>query len=254
VEQKHDPLRENTPCKSGSILTNVYPLDPERKKVLLSFQKDLCVKFKNIDLLNTALIHRSLSNEQRISTDNERLEFLGDAILGMVTSALLYRNFADRNEGQMAKIKAAAVSEKTLARRAREMQIDNVLLMGKGEEQTGGRKKNAILADALEALIAAYYLDSGYKSVFEFVSNFMEKEIVRVMSDNGDYKSRLQEASARRFKAAPVYRLVKHSGPEHERSFFVEVTVNGKTFGPAEGKNKKTAEQEAAKAAFSALF
>jgi ribonuclease-3 len=252
--KKHDPPCKNILCKSGSILTSIYPLDSERKKVLLLFQKDLCVKFKDINLLNTALIHKSLSNEQkRISVNNERLEFLGDAVLGMVTATLLYKNLTDRNEGEMARIKAAVVSRDTLARRAREMRIDSVLLMGKGEEQTGGREKDAILADAMEALIAALYLDSGYTSVFEFVSKFIEKEIVNMLNNNGDYKSRLQETSLRRFKAYPVYQLIKQSGPEHDRSFFVEVTVNGKTFGPTEGKNKKAAEQKAAEMALSAL-
>jgi ribonuclease-3 len=247
--KKHDSL-----YKSESIFTSIYPLDSERNKLLSSFQRNLDVRFKNIDLLNTALIHKSLSNEREIHINNERLEFLGDAVLGMVTATLLFKNFADKTEGQMAKIKAAAVSEETLARKAREMKIDSVLLMGKGEEQTGGRKKNAILADALEALIAALYLDSGYEPVFTFVSSFMEKEIVRMMSDNGDYKSKLQEISLRRFKTYPVYRLVKYSGPEHERSFFIEVTVNGESFGPAVGKNKKAAEQEVAKTALSAML
>jgi ribonuclease-3 len=241
-------------CESGSILTSIYPLDSERKKVLFSFQSNLAIKFKNIDLLNTALIHKSLSNEREIPVNNERLEFLGDAVLGMITATLLFKNFVDKNEGQMAKTKAAVVSEETLARKAREMQIGSVLLMSKGEEQTGGRKKNAILADALEALVAAFYLDSGYNPVFEFVSNFIEKEIIRMMQDDGDYKSKLQEISLHRFKTYPVYRLVKYSGPEHERSFFVEVTVNGESFGPTVGKNKKTAEQEVAKMALSVIL
>lgn len=252
-DTKHDSLYESTFCESESILTSIYPLDSKRTELLFSFQRKLYIKFKNIDLLNTALIHKSFSNEQEIPINNERLEFLGDAVLGVVTATLLFKNLADKNEGQMAKVKAAVVSEETLARKAREMQIDGVLLLGKGEEQTGGRKKNAILADALEALIAALYLDSGYKPVFEFVSNFMEKEIVRMMSDNRDYKSSLQEISLHRFKAYPIYRLIKYSGPEHDRSFFMEVTVNGKNFGPTVGKNKKAAEQEAAKMALSAL-
>jgi ribonuclease-3 len=251
--KKHDPPYENTFCESGSISTSIYPLDSEREKVLLSFQKNLGVKFKNINVLNTALIHKSFAHERGTSVNNERLEFLGDAVLDVVTATLLYKNLADRNEGQMTKIKATAVSEETLADKAREMQIDGVLLMGKGEEQTGGRKKNAILADALEALIAALYLDSGYKSVFKFVSDFMEKEIVRVMSNSRDYKSSLQEICQHRFKTYPIYHLIKYSGPEHERYFFVEVTVNGESFGPAVGKNKKAAEQEAAKMALSAL-
>jgi ribonuclease-3 len=135
---------------------------------------------------------------------------------------------------------------------AREMQIDSVILLGRGEENTGGRNKNAILADALEAVIGALYLDSGYKAAFTFMSRYMKVEIERVLNRQYylDYKSELQELSQHRYKSYPVYRLLKRAGPEHERYFWIEVTVNGKTYGPGMGKNKKTAEQEAARMAY----
>jgi ribonuclease-3 len=200
-------------------------------------------------------MHRSVSNESDYKLNNERLEFLGDAVLGAVSATLLYARLAGRPEGELAKIKAVVVSEDVLAGIARELQIDSLLLLGKGEENSGGRTKKAILADALEALIGALYLDSGYKAVFLFVSRFIDPEISRVLENRHyqDYKSLLQELSQRRFRNYPVYRLQKRSGPEHERLFWIEVSVNGEVYGPGTGRSKKTAEQEAARMAFETL-
>jgi ribonuclease-3 len=206
--------------------------------------------------LNLSFIHRSVSNESGQKNNNERLEFLGDAVLGAVTATLLYGTFEDKNEGGLAKIKSVVVSEDILSGAARELQIDNLLLLGKGEELSGGRTKKALLADALEALIGALYLDSGYKAAYAFVSRWMGPEISRVLDKNyhQDYKSLLQELSQRLFHSYPLYRLIKRSGPEHERFFWMEVTVNGTAFGPGMGRNKKTAEQEAAKQAYEAVL
>jgi ribonuclease-3 len=224
----------------------------DRKKALAVFQKTANVRFKNVNLLNLAFTHRSVSNETGEKINNERLEFLGDAVLGAVTASLLYGDLSDKAEGELAKIKSVVVSEDILAGAARELQIDSLLVLGKGEENSGGRQKNAILGDALEALIGALYLDSGYKAAFNFVSRWMEGEIERVRNDHyhQDYKSLLQELSQRRFRGYPVYRLTKKTGPDHARLFWIEVTVNEKTFGPGMGKNKKSAEQEAAKMAY----
>ncbi|MDR0568238.1 MAG: ribonuclease III [Spirochaetaceae bacterium] len=213
------------------------------------------LKFKNVSLLNLSLMHRSISNESGFKSNNERLEFLGDAILGAITATLLYENFADKNEGELAKIKSVVVSEDILSGVARELQIDNILLLGRGEDLSGGRTKKAILADALEALIGAFYLDSGYKAAYGFVSRIILPEINRVLDNRHyqDYKSLLQELSQRLDRTYPIYHLLKRSGPEHDRFFWVEVQVNGRAFGPGTGRNKKSAEQAAAKMAYEVL-
>ncbi|MDR2794121.1 MAG: ribonuclease III [Treponema sp.] len=227
----------------------------ERKKRLLSFQKTISVKFKHIALLNLALTHCSVSNEARPHYNNERMEFLGDAILGLVTSALLYKRFAEKPEGELTKIKAVVVSDVVLSGIARELQLDTMLLLGRGEESTGGRNKSAILADALEALFGAVYLDCGYTQAFAFVSRYITKEIDNVVDKRRylNYKSLLQEFCQREFKTCPVYKLVKSSGPDHDRTFWVKVAVGVQFFGPCMGKNKKAAEQDAAKIAYEAF-
>jgi ribonuclease-3 len=206
-------------------------------------------------LLNLSFTHRSVANESGCAGNNERLEFLGDAILGAVSAALLYEKFGEKNEGELAKVKSVVVSEGILAGIARDLQIDAQLLLGKGEELSGGRTKNAILADALEALIGALYLDSGYRSAYAFVARLIGPEIGRVTEKNyhRDYKSLLQELSQQNYRSYPEYRMVKRAGPEHDRLYWMEVTVNGIAYGPGMGRNKKTAEQEAAKIAWDAL-
>jgi ribonuclease-3 len=203
-------------------------------------------------------MHRSVSNEtiaHRSKTNNERLEFLGDSILGAVCATLLYQSFGEKSEGDLAKIKAVVVCEDTLSEIARRLKINEMLLLGKGEELSGGRNKNAILADAMEALIGALYLDSGYKTVFDFVSNCIQPEINRVTGDNyhKDYKSLLQEYCQRQFRCYPDYRMIKRTGPEHDRTFWMEVCIGETAYGPGTGRNKKSAEQEAAKAAWQEL-
>jgi ribonuclease-3 len=232
-----------------------FPLDRERKKALAAFQRAAGVKFKSQELLNLSFVHRSVSNETDQRINNERLEFLGDAVLGAVTATLLYREFADKREGELAKIKSAVVSEDILSGVARELQIDSLLLLGRGEEHSGGRTKSAILADALEALVGAFYLDSGYRSAFSFVETLIAPEIRRVLENrhHRDYKSLLQELTQRLYRTYPLYRILKRSGPEHERLFCVEVQINREVYGPGMGRNKKSAEQEAAKLAWEAL-
>jgi len=231
------------------------PPGPERKKQLTAFQKAAGFKFKNIELLNLSFVHRSVSNETGCRQNNERLEFLGDSILGAVCATLLYQNYADKAEGELAKIKSVAVSEEVLSSIARVLQLDTMLLLGKGEELSGGRTKKAILADTLEALIGALYLDSGYKAAFTFISQCLIPEIDRVIEKDyhRDYKSLLQEVCQRHYHAYPQYRLVKRSGPDHEHLFWIEVNVNGSNYGPGVGRNKKSAEQEAARLAYQAV-
>jgi len=197
-------------------------------------------------------MHRSVSNETGNKSNNERLEFLGDSILGAVCATLLYKNFKDKPEGELAKTKAVVVSEDILSGIALNLGIDKMLLLGKGEEMSGGRTKKAILADALEALIGALYLDSGYKPAFDFVSDCIQPEIDKVTGTNyhKDYKSILQEYCQREYRCYPEYVVVKRTGPEHDRTFWMEVRIGEKVYGTGSGRNKKSAEQEAAKAAW----
>jgi ribonuclease-3 len=237
-------------------------VSPERKKELAAFCKNAAIKFKNLALLNLAFTHRSLANEfPPVSSadgsevprpDNERLEFLGDAVLGVVTATVLYRDYGEKVEGELAKIKSVVVSEDILCGIARELEVDRLILLGRGEERSGGRAKNAILADAMEALFGALYLDGGYKTVFAFVERCITPEIRRVVERgyHRDYKSLLQELSQHHWKTYPLYQCTRRDGPGHEQIFWVEVRVNQKVYGPCPGKNKKTAEQEAARRAW----
>ena len=226
-----------------------------RRKELSHFSKIHNLKIKNFPLFHTAFIHRSACNEQGHSINNERLEFLGDAVLGSVTAHLLFTNLSDRAEGDLARIKSVVVSEEILSALALQYQIDRLLVLGKCEELSGGRRKKAILADAFEALIAAVYLDAGYRVVFDFISSFMLAEIQRVLSDRHkkDFKTLLQEFSQSKFKQYPTYRLIKRSGPEHSRLFWVSVSIKDHEYGPVTGHSKKEAEQLAAKMAYQDL-
>jgi ribonuclease-3 len=230
-------------------------LESERKKQLTAFQKTAGFRFRSLELLNLSFIHRSVSNESGVRLNNERLEFLGDSILGAVCATILYEKYAEKSEGELAKIKSVVVSEDVLSMVARVLRIDSMLLLGKGEDLSGGRSKNAILADALEALIGALYLDSGFKAAYAFVGHYLVPEVDRVADTDyhRDYKSLLQELCQRYFHTYPDYRMVKRSGPDHDRLFWMEVRADSKVYGPGIGRNKKGAEQEAARMAYEEL-
>lgn len=238
-----------------------YPeksLTKERKRELAEFCRNLKLHFKNYSLLDLAFHHRSYSNENSAYRryNNERLEFLGDSVLGLATAAFLYNDMAQNKEGDLAKIKANVVSEQSLAPIAVEkMHIDKYLVLGKGEEHSGGRTKKAILADAVEAVIGALYVDSGYESAEKLVLELIIPEIRKVQSDHGskDYKTLLQEFFQKKTNACPSYSLVKTTGPDHDRIFYVSVKLGDSVYGPASGKNKKSAEQAAAGIACKAL-
>ena len=225
-------------------------MDKKRKEQLNLFCKKVKIRFKDLELLDLAFHHRSITNEKKHVKNNERLEFLGDSVLGIVTAAYLYKSFENSPEGDLAKIKSAVVSEKSLAPIAIELEIDKLLVLGKGEEATGGRTKPAILADCMEAIIGAYYLDSGYKNAEKYVLEFIIPQIDRAVSDGiKDYKTQLQELYQKKTKKVPVYKLVEKTGPAHDQTFVVTVNLGEKLFGPAHAKTKKDAEQAAAKIA-----
>lgn len=233
-----------------------HSLSGERKQVLLAFQKQTGFRFKNLGLLDLAFHHRSFSNENtKIRINNERLEFLGDAVLGMVVAARLYECMADRQEGDLAKAKSVVVSEETLSVIALNLKINEFIILGKGEEMSGGREKKAILADAVEAIIGALYLDSGFKSAEEFVLKIMEPQIQLVLHNrhHKDYKTLLQEYIQKQYKTIPKYVLLKKTGPDHDRTFWVTVDLRGTIYGPESGKNKKEAEQSVAHNAWISL-
>ena len=227
-----------------------------RRDELLVFQRQAGIKFKDLYLLNLAFCHRSFAHEQGEGVgNNERLEFFGDSVLGVIVAEYLYESLPDRAEGDLAKIKSFVVSEASLSEIARSLRVDNFILIGRGEEFSGGRSKKAILADALEAVIGAYFLDSGLRETRRFVLRFLVPEISKVLEDRHakDYKTLLQEFAQKKFKSYPKYAVSKRTGPDHDRIFWMEVEVSGKRFGPGKGTNKKEAEQAAARLAYEDL-
>ncbi|HAK47599.1 MAG TPA: ribonuclease III [Spirochaeta sp.] len=230
--------------------------DGERKKELQLFEKHAGIRFRKLDFLNLAFSHRSFSNETTGNIDNnEKLEFLGDSVLGVVVSDYLFRIMPERPEGELARIKSFVVSEESLAGIAKTIKVDNYILIGKGEEYSGGRSKKAILADCLEAIFGAYYLDSGFKNAQNFILKYMIPEVNKVLENKHrkDYKTLLQELVQKKYKSYPKYSLVKKTGPDHDRTFWIEVKVKNESYGPGQGKNKKEAEQRAAGLAFESL-
>ena len=233
-----------------------YQISKERQQELAAFQKKLGIKFRDLSLLNTALSHKSYTNELNNNLENnEKLEFLGDAFLGLVISQYLYEQNIYYKEGSLARIKSYVVSESTLYEVGRRIDIHKYLLLGKGEEKSGGRFRKSLISDSVEALIGAYYQDSGFKNARKFVEVLFFDEIMKVEENKHkkDYKSILQEYSQKKFKIIPQYNVVNTEGPDHRRKFYVNVKVRKKTYGPGVGESKKQAEQEAAYIALSAL-
>ncbi len=222
---------------------------------LPDFQKRIGYPFKDPELLERALTHKSYANENRVPYHNERMEFLGDAVLNLVVSEFLMKTCPDSNEGDLSRFRAAVVSEPALAGISREIGLGTHLLLGKGEEQTGGRNKDSLLADSLEALIASVYLDAGMQAAESFVIRFFEDVIKKTCAFGGtlDHKTELQELCQERLKQLPDYRVVSETGPDHQKQFTVELYVKGEVHGRGIGKSKKEAEQKAAKEALKNL-
>ena len=213
-------------------------------------------EFKNITLLQNALSHSSYANERWHDSlrSNERLEFLGDSILGMVTAEYLYRNFPDRLEGDLTRMRADMVCERALAKVAERIGLGEHLLLGHGEETGGGRTRGSILADAVESVIAACFLDGGMDAARNFINSFVLTDVPVRNLRNADYKTALQELVQQKKNQTLSYILVGETGPDHEKQFSVQVCLNGKVVGAGTGRSKKRAEQDAAQAAIEALF
>jgi ribonuclease III len=230
------------------------PLSPPPPSALASLAGRVGHDFVDLDLLARAMAHRSWCAETPGVTSNERLEFLGDAVLGLVVTDHIFRTYPDLPEGELAKVRASVVSAAALADVAAELDLGAALLLGKGEAASGGREKPSILADAMEAVIGAVYLDAGWDGAARVVLGLLGDRIAAAAAGPGgqDYKTRLQELSARSFEDVPSY-LVVDEGPDHAKRFFATVVVGGEARGRGEGRSKKQAEQAAARCAWEVL-
>lgn len=213
-------------------------------------------RFKNITLLQNALTHSSYANETWHDSlrSNERLEFLGDSVLGMVVAEHLFRTFPERPEGELTRMRADMVCERALAKVANRLGLGDHLLLGHGEEQGGGRTRASILADAMESVIAACFLDGGMDAARKLIESFILCEVPVSKLSNADYKTALQERVQQKKDQIITYRLVGESGPDHDKSFQVEVLLNGQVVGAGIGSSKKRAEQDAARVALKQIY
>ncbi|RJQ50709.1 MAG: ribonuclease III [Nitrospiraceae bacterium] len=216
-------------------------------------ESSLGYKFKKKSLIKEAVTHKSYAHERHKDSlsFNERMEFLGDSVLELVISEYLYMTFPEYTEADLSRVKAYTVQEATLAETAKTLNLGPHLLLGKGEELTGGRKKPSLLADALEAVIAAIYLDGGYKKARDFIYRHLVHKISDMTERNivFDFKTKLQEVAQAQFCVLPSYVTHKEEGPEHKKTFEVKVLINESCFGSGKGKTKKAAAQKAAEAA-----
>lgn len=232
-------------------------LTSDDKKQLKKFERALGYSFKSRGHLKRALTHKSYANEQRLpATDhNERYEYLGDAVLELSISHLLMELFPEHAEGELSKLRAAAVNESRLAIVARDLGLGKYLYLGKGEDMTGGRDKPSLLSDAYEAILGAIYLDRGFKKAMSVVKKHFD-DVLADADQSGfvkDFKTKLQEEAQGKFHSMPRYRLMKESGPDHRKIFEVHLFINEKLMGVGKGCSKKAAEQEAARLALSRL-
>lgn len=215
---------------------------------MTDFEKKIGYEFKDKELLKRALTHSSYANEKGTGLDNERLEFLGDSVLGFITAEYLFEHYKNKQEGELTKKRAYAVCEKTLFGYAEKIGLGDMILLGKGEEHTGGRQRPSIVSDAFEAVIAAIYIDGGIEEAKKFVLPFIEiaTETKPVFKD---YKSVLQEILQQNPTEKFEYVVVDESGPDHNKEFVVEIHMNSNVIGRGKGSSKKKAEQQAAKSA-----
>ena len=227
-------------------------LSAARTKQLNRLQSSLRVRMKDLVLLDRALTHRSFSNEcGKTCVDNERLEYLGDSVLALVVNEYLFKRFADYLEGDLAKIKSTVVSESVLYQVAKDLSLGEYLLLGKGEDHSGGRTRPSILANTVEAVIGALYLDSGLKKSKECVLSLLKKHIEQInrMEYMRDPKTALQEYVQKKYKEKPVYDVVDEKGPDHQKEFTVRLLVCGREILCGKGSSKRRAEMDAASSA-----
>ena len=220
-----------------------------------AIEEKLGYSFKSRGLLMNALTHSSYANENRGRSceSNERLEFLGDSVLGLVVADALYRRFPDLPEGRMTRLRARLVCEESLHRVAGELGLGEYMRLGRGEEHTGGRNRTSILADAVEALIAAMYLDGGMDVAHDFIARYILSTLDTGRAVDGDSKTELQELVQRKSGSVLSYELLGESGPDHDKTFTSQVSLNGRPIGSGSGRTKKEAEQAAARAALAEL-
>ena len=227
-------------------------MDPDRQKQLASLAQKLGVKGVSLKLLNSALTHPSYANENSAQKleHNQRLEFLGDAVINLAVGEYLYRAFPTSTEGELTRRRAVAVCSPALAEAARRMNLGDYLLLGRGEELSGGRERDSLLADTFEAVVGALYLSLGWESVFRRVTDYLQFDLVdRQWNLHRDYKTSLQELVQRRTGRSVNYAVLQESGPDHRKHFKVGAFLRGKVLGQGEGRTKKEAEQQAARAA-----
>lgn len=229
----------------------------KKDSILNNLENKLDYKFKNKTLLKEALTHPSFQKRglKDKTTNNQRLEFLGDSILDLIVTEKLFRKLVSFSEGRLTKIKSVLVSKDTLAKWANHLFLGKYIILGKGEDLTGGRKKSSILADSFEALLGAIYLDSGLKKAKKIISPFIKTEIELIIrgKHEEDYKTLLQENSQKEMKCLPKYCLIKEKGPDHRKIFCIEVRLKKITYGTGTGESKKEAEQDAARDALKKL-
>lgn len=220
---------------------------------LAAFEKKLGYNFGDIRLLQRALTHKSYANENKLSAleQNERYEFLGDAVLELGISDLLMQYFPNVSEGELSKLRAAIVNEGSLAELARGFDLGSYLFLGRGEDQCQGRNKDSLLSDAFEAVLGSIYLDSNFESVFGVIEKHFTALLKKATRQDiiQDFKTKLQEESQLRYRSIPRYELIAESGPDHDKTFEVHLFIKNDIYGKGLGKSKKQAEQQAAKAA-----
>lgn len=224
----------------------------DKESQLSRLQKELGYSFSNAALLLRCLTHVSYGPGKE-REHNETLEFLGDAVLSLAISDLLMRRFPGKSEGDLSKMRASLVNSVALAEKGAALKLGPLLRMGKGEERSGGREKESILAGAFEALLGGIYWDSGYEAALRIVERYFAADIKERRLGQQDYKTRLQEISQMLFHAPPTYKLVAETGPDHEKRFATEIIISGKVLGRGEGRSKKQSEQEAARRALEEL-
>lgn len=235
-----------------TLKTESEKISPERLAKLNLFMSKINFEFKNTALLNAALTHDSFlkkfDTDNLIISPNERMEFLGDSVLGLIVAEFLFGHFPEKTEGDLSKYKSNIVSEKFLASKALQIQLGDFILMSEEEKRNGGKERKSILADVMEALICAIYLDAGLSRARHFIHSHIvagfEKEIIAI--DMVNYKSILQEYSQAKYQSTPIYQQISESGPDHQKIFTMDVYVNNEMLGTGIGPNKKEAQQKAA--------